>query len=339
MVNDAALADYLRHALPGDGGALRVQPLQGGQSNPTFRVELGSHAYVLRKQPDGPLLPSAHAVDREYRVLTALAATDVPVPRTFLFCADRAVIGTPFFVMEFVAGRHFIDPALPGLSRADRTALWDDVNGVIARLHAVDYQAVGLADFGRPGNYFQRQVDRWTRQYRASETTRIEAMERLIDWLPRNIIADEATSLVHGDFRIDNLIVHPTEPRVVAVLDWELSTLGHPLADLAYHAMAWRLTQAQFRGMAGEDFEALGIPGERDYVATYCRRTGRRAIAAADWQFCVAFSMFRLAAILQGIAKRATVGTSYDPEAEAVGQRARVIAEVAWEQVEAMPRA
>ena len=335
MLDERALAEYLRGRLPGDSGRLTLEPLTGGQSNPTFRLRLGDSSYVLRKQPDGPLLPSAHAVDREYRVMSALAQTDVPVPRTFLYCDDRAVIGTPFFVMAFVEGRHFADPALPQLARGERAALWDDVNAVIARLHRVDPAAIGLADYGRAGNYFRRQIDRWTRQYRASETTRIEAMDRLIDWLPQHVVADEATSIVHGDFRIDNLVVHPTEPRVVAVLDWELSTLGHPLADFAYHVMAWRLTREQFRGMAGEDLGALGVPAEHDYVAAYCRRTGRAGIAPADWEFCVVFSMFRLAAILQGIAHRAILGTSYDADAAAVGERARTIAEVAWRQVDA----
>lgn len=331
----SALRDYLRGRLPTDGGPISVEAFSGGQSNPTFRMRQDGSSFVLRKQPDGELLPSAHAVDREYRVMTALAGTGVPVPRTYLYCDDRGVIGTPFFVMEFVDGRHFPDPALPDLGNDERAALWDDVNAVIARLHTVDYAAAGLADYGRPGNYFERQIGRWSKQYRASETTPIEAMDRLIEWLPQHVIADESTAIVHGDFRIDNLIVHRTEPRVVAILDWELSTLGHPLADFAYHAMAWRLTQAQFRGMAGNDFAALGIPTERQYVDAYCRRTGRPGIDPDDWEFCVVFSMFRLAAILQGIAKRALVGTSAAANAAAEGERARTIAEVAWRSVEA----
>jgi aminoglycoside phosphotransferase (APT) family kinase protein len=330
------LREYLRAHLPPASGPLTIEPLSGGQSNPTYSLQWDAHTYVLRTQPKGVLLPSAHAVDREYRVITALGGTDVPVPRTFCYCGDRGVIGTPFFVMDFADGRQFWDPALPELSAPERTALWNDINAVIAKLHDVDYEAIGLSDYGKPGNYFERQIGRWTKQYRASETERIEAMDRLIEWLPRNILADDQSAIVHGDFRLDNLIVHPVEPRVIAVLDWELSTLGHPLADFSYHAMVWRLTQGQFRGMAGRDFAALGIPTEKDYVQTYCRRTGREDIDPADWAFCVVFSMFRLAAILQGIAKRALTGTSADAGAPAVGARARSIADMAWHQVEVL---
>jgi aminoglycoside phosphotransferase (APT) family kinase protein len=330
------LAAYLREHAPQVRGPIAIEPLTGGQSNPTYRLRADGRSYVLRKQPEGDLLPSAHAVDREYRVITALRDSAVPVPRTLCYCDDRGVVGTPFFVMEFAEGRQFWDPALPELDARHRAALWDDINAVIARLHAVDYAAIGLGDYGKPGSYFERQIGRWSKQYRASETEAIEAMDRLIDWLPRNIIDDDASSIVHGDFRLDNLIVHPTEPRVIAVLDWELSTLGHPLADFSYHAMVWRVTQAQFRGMAGNDFAALGIPTEREYVERYCARAGRERIEPREWEFCVVFSMFRLAAILQGIAKRALVGTSADAGAADVGRRARVIAEVAWHQVERM---
>jgi aminoglycoside phosphotransferase (APT) family kinase protein len=336
MLNESALRNYLRDHLPDAGGPIAVEPLSGGQSNPTFRVRCDSRSYVLRKQPEGILLPSAHAVDREYRVITALGGTEVPVPRTYCYCDDRSVIGTPFFVMEFAEGRHFWDPALPELASAERSALWNDINSVIARLHNVDPAAVGLADYGKAGNYFERQIGRWSKQYRASETERIESMDRLIEWLPQHIPADEVSAIVHGDFRLDNLIVHPVEPRVIAVLDWELSTLGHPLADFAYHVMVWRLSWDQFRGMAGKDFAALGIPGERDYVQLYCRRTGRDRIDPATWEFCVVFSMFRLAAILQGIAKRVLTGTSADADGAQVGARARTIADVAWRQVASM---
>lgn len=337
--NEARLADYLRAHVPGIGASIAIEPIQGGQSNPTYRVRGAHGTYVLRKQPDGELLPSAHAVDREYRVMTALAGTGVPVPPTYCFCEDRSLLGTPFFVMGFAQGRQFWNPALPELAKPERTALWDDINAVIARLHSVDYAAIGLADYGKPGNYFERQIGRWSRQYRASETESIPSMDRLIEWLPHHIVADQASSIVHGDFRLDNLIVHPVEPRVIAVLDWELSTLGHPLADFAYHAMAWRLSQEQFRGMAGQDLAALGIPGERAYVERYCERTGRSPIDPRDWGFCVVFSMFRLAAILQGIAKRAVLGNSADPDAFNVGRRARVIADVAWRAVETMEAA
>lgn len=334
MQNEHALGEYLRTRLPAAAGPVVIEPLTGGQSNPTYRLRWGDAAYVLRKQPEGDLLPSAHAVDREYRVMTALAGTDVPVPRTYCYCDDRSLVGTPFFVMEFAAGRQFWNPALPELPSAQRTALWDDINRVLAALHRVDYAAIGLADYGRPGNYFERQVARWTKQYRAAETVRIESMDRLIEWLPQHVLASEESAIVHGDFRIDNLIVHPTEPRVIAILDWELSTLGHPLADLSYHVMAWRLTQDQFRGMGGNDFHRLGIPTEEEYVAAYCRRTGRATLDPGAWEFCVAFSMFRLAAILQGIAKRAQLGNSADRNAADVGARARTIADVAWGQVQ-----
>ncbi len=334
MFNESALRDYLQPLLPTASGPLAIEPLAGGQSNPTYRLRWGGASYVLRKQPPGELLPSAHAVDREYRVMTALASTGVPVPRTYAYCDDRSIVGTPFLVMDFADGRQFFDPALPELPAAQRTALWDDINAVLARLHGVDYAAVGLGDYGKPGNYFERQVARWTRQYRAAETEPIAAMDRLIEWLPQHVLASDESAIVHGDFRLDNLIVHRTEPRVIAILDWELSTLGHPLADLAYQAMAWRLTLAQFRGMAGNDFHALGLPTEAEYVASYCRRTGRDGIDPLAWEFCVAFSMFRLAAILQGIAKRAEQGNSADANAMEVGARARTIAEVAWRQVE-----
>jgi aminoglycoside phosphotransferase (APT) family kinase protein len=333
MLNEATLREYLRDRLPGADRPLSIEPLRGGQSNPTFRLRFGSQSYVLRKRPEGTLLPSAHAVDREYRVISALAKTDVPVPRTFCYCSDSDVIGTPFFVMDYVEGRVFRDPALPELERPERAALWDDINSVIARLHGVDYDAVGLSDYGKPGNYFERQIGRWTRQYRASETERIESMDRLIEWLPKHIPPGDDTSIVHGDFRIDNLIVHPAEPRVIAVLDWELSTLGSPLADFSYHMMAWRLTQQQFRGMAQCDLAALGIPDERSYRLAYCRRTEREDIDARDWEFYMAFSMFRMTAILQGIARRAIDGTSADPDASEVGKRARAVADVAWNHV------
>jgi len=333
MLQARVVEDYLRQHVPQASGPFELAPISGGQSNPTFRASFGSDSYVVRKQPDGVLLPSAHAVDREYRILSALAGTDVPVPRTYVYCADRAIVGTPFFVMEYLPGRTFWDPALPELDRAQRGALWDDANRVIAALHRLDYQALGLGDFGKPGNYFERQIGRWTRQYRASQTEPIESMDRLIDWLPQAIPADDETTIVHGDFRLDNLLVHPQEPRVVAVLDWELATLGHPLADLSYHVMAWRLTMEQFRGMAGRDHAALGIPSEREYVHAYCRRTGRPDIDPVEWEFYVAFSMFRLAAILQGIARRAVDGNAASAEAAQTGQRARAIADAAWAQV------
>src|SRR5438128_6743856 len=284
------LERYLRERIEGFRGPLSVRQFRGGQSNPTYYLEAGGREYVLRRKPPGKLLPSAHAVDREYRVLAALAAhTTVPVPRPYLLCEDEAVLGTIFYVMDCVHGRIFRDANLGDATPAERRAIYDSLNDVLARLHLVDWKAVGLAEFGRPGDYYARQIHRWSQQYRASETEKIEAMERLMEWLPKNIPASAETTLVHGDYRPGNMIVHPSEPRVVAVLDWELSTLGHPLADLSYHVMAWRLTMAQFRGMAGSDYAALGIPTERDYVDRYCRRVGRAAIDPVDWEFCMAF--------------------------------------------------
>jgi aminoglycoside phosphotransferase (APT) family kinase protein len=321
------LANYLSGRIPAFD-ALQVRQFKGGQSNPTYLIDAGSRRYVLRRKPPGKLLPSAHAVEREYRVMTALAQTEVPVPRTWCLCEDADVIGTAFFVMDHVDGDVHWDPTLPGLVPAERRALWLEINRVIAALHRVDPRAVRLDDYGRPGNYIQRQIERWTRQYRASETERIEAMDNLIDWLPKNIPPGEETAIVHGDYRIDNLIFARGGTRVLAVLDWELSTLGHPLADFAYHLMAWRLSPGQFRGMQGADLAALGIPSEDEYTALYCERTGRERIGDVD--FYVAYNMFRLAAILQGIAKRAIDGTASNARAVETGKRARPTAEAGW---------
>jgi aminoglycoside phosphotransferase (APT) family kinase protein len=328
------LAAYLRAQGRPFEGDLQVEQFAGGQSNPTYLVTAGGERYVLRRKPPGALLPSAHAVDREFRIMRALAHSGVPVPQVIVLCEDPAVIGTAFMLMEYVQGRVFWDATLPGLEAAERLALYDELNRVIAALHAVDYGAVGLADYGRPGNYLKRQIDRWTRQYRAAATEPIEAMERLIEWLPAHVPESDETTVVHGDYRIDNVIFHPTEPRILAVLDWELSTLGHPLADLAYHVMTWRVTPGEFRGMRGADLAALGIPDEAAYVAAYCRRTGRAGIA--DWDYYLAFNMFRMAAILQGILARALQGNAASAEALATGQRARPMAEAGWRQVEQM---
>jgi len=330
----ARLTEYLRGRIPEFAGALDVRQFKGGQSNPTYLIDAGGRKYALRRKPPGPLLPSAHAVDREYRVMTALAGSDVPVPRTWCLCEDPAVIGTPFFVMDCVEGRVFWDPSLPGLEPAERRAIWLEINRVIAALHRVDYRAVGLESYGRPGNYIARQIERWTQQYRASETETIEAMDNLIAWLPSHIPPGDETTIVHGDFRIDNLIFHPSEPKVLAVLDWELSTLGHPLADFAYHLMAWRLGPGQFRGMNGVDLAALGIPSESEYVALYCQRTGRTSVPNVE--FYLAYNMFRLAAILQGIAKRAIDGTAANAQAVETGKRARPTGEAGWALVERM---
>ncbi len=335
-LNLPQLESWLCTNIPGFRPPAVLQRFKGGQSNPTYLMTDGAGTrYVLRKKPDGELLPSAHAVDREYRVIAALGGSEVPVARALGYCADASVIGTAFYVMAFVEGRVLWDPALPDCDRAERTAIYDDMNRVVAALHRVDPAAVGLADYGRSGNFFERQIGRWTRQYQASATEPIPAMERLIEWLPAHVPPDDETGIFHGDLRIDNMIFHPTEPRVLALLDWELSTLGHPLADFAYHALPWRLTAAQFRGMAGTDYASLGIPDERSYLDAYCRRTGRAPVDPAHWEFYLAYSMFRLAAILQGILKRSMDGTASSAEARETGARARPIAEAAWRQVEA----
>jgi aminoglycoside phosphotransferase (APT) family kinase protein len=335
----AALEAHLARHLPGFAGPLSVEQFKGGQSNPTYKLSTPARAYVMRSKP-GPaarLLPSAHAIEREYRVMDALAATDVPVAKMRLLCEDEAVIGRAFYVMEHVEGRVLWDQGLPGATAAERGAIYDEMNRVIAALHRVDPAAVGLADYGKPGNFFARQIGRWTKQYQASITEPIEAMDRLIDWLPRHMPAsalDESqVAIAHGDFRMDNLIFHPTEPRVLAVLDWELSTLGHPLGDFSYHCMAWHIPPGTFRGIGGLDHAALGIPAERDYVRRYCERTGRADADAllADWNFYLAYNLFRLAAILQGIARRVVDGTASSAQARATGAGARPLAELAWQ--------
>ena len=334
------LAAYLRQHLPGFGGELSAQQFSGGQSNPTYLLEAGGQRWVLRRKPPGVLLPSAHAVDREYRVMAALAHSAVPVPHVHLLCEDDSVIGSAFYVMDHVEGRNFLDPSLPGMTPEQRGAIYEEMNRVIAALHGVDHHAAGLAAYGRPGQYLKRQIERWTRQYRASQTgisEPIAAMESLIEWLPMHLPEADETTLVHGDFRIDNLIFHPHEPRVLAVLDWELSTLGHPLADFAYHCMTWRVTPAEFRGLKGHDLATLGIPLENAYVQAYCKRSGRAALA--DWDYFMAFNMFRMAAILQGILHRALHGSAASAEAEQTGRLARPIAEAGWRQVTDQQRA
>jgi len=323
------LEGWMREHIAGFRGPLAAERFEGGQSNPTYKLASGAGPYVLRRKPLGELLPSAHAVDREYRVMRALADTAVPVPKVMALCEDDAVVGSAFYVMEFLDGRIFWDPRLPGLAVAERAAMFQSMNSVIAALHSLDHVALGLAEFGRPGNYMARQVARWSRQYQASETGPQPAMNRLIEWLPRHVPAEGEPRIVHGDYRIDNLIFHPTEPRVIGVIDWELSTIGDPLADFAYHAMAWRVSPELFRGLAGADLAALGIPTEDEYVVAYCARTGRGQVA--DWEFYMVYSLFRMAAIMQGIAKRAIDGTAASSEAVELGRLARPIGEQAWE--------
>jgi aminoglycoside phosphotransferase (APT) family kinase protein len=324
-----SLESWLATHVADYGGPADISCFEGGQSNPTYRLVAPSGSYVLRRKPSGLLLPSAHAIDREFRVLSALAGSGVPVAPVHNYCADETVIGTPFYVMDLVEGRIFWDQTLPGLSRQERGTIFDSMNEMIARLHKLDPASVGLQDYGRPNNFMERQIARWTRQYRASEIDEIPSMNQLIDWLPRHIPGQSGGAIVHGDYRLDNLIIHPSEPRVIAVLDWELSTIGDPIADFAYHAMAWRISPDVFRGLGGVDIGALGIPDEAEYLARYCERTGRATMPS--WEFYMVYSMFRLAAIIQGIAKRAQDGNASSIEAAKVGKATRPIADQAWD--------
>lgn len=327
--DEQALARYLAANVEGFSGPLEVRQFAGGQSNPTFFLTAGERGYVLRKKPPGKLLPSAHAVEREYRVLSALAPTDVPVPRTYVLCEDESVIGQAFYLMEWVQGRIFRDPKLPGMTPSERAAIYDAMNATLARLHAVDYRAVGLEGYGKPGNYFQRQIARWIQQYEASKTEEIESFDALVDWLPRSIPPGDETTIAHGDFRLENMIFHPTEPRVLAVIDWELSTLGHPLADLGYNVMGSFMPEGSHQALGKID-PSSGIPPVDAYVQKYCERTGR---VVPDLRFYVVFAMFRLAAIAQGIAMRARIGSASSDNAAAFGQGARNIADEAWKLV------
>lgn len=332
-IDEGALATYLAGRVPGLVPPIRVTRFAGGQSNPTYRIDSQDGSFVLRRQPPGLLLASAHAVDREFRVLAALGRDNaIPVPRVHLYCEDHEVIGSPFYIMDLVIGRNFWDARLPEVPLEQRRACYRSMIEVLADLHAVDYHSLGLDDYGRPGNYFQRQIARWTRQYQeAPDAGRVPAMETLIDWLPANIPPGEEVSIVHGDYRCDNLIFHPEEPRVVAVLDWELSTLGHPLADLGYHLLPYRMPPLGVTGMLGTDFAAHGLPTEAEYVAWYCELTGRDKIEQLD--FYVAFSLFRLAAIFHGIRGRVIHGTSVNPRAREYAGVVDEVAELALTQV------
>ena len=334
-----ALTHYLDIHLPGFEGPSSAELFKGGQSNPTYKLTTPSKAYVMRAKP-GPvakLLPSAHAVEREFKVMKALQGTGVPVAQMYCLCEDESVIGRAFYVMAFVEGRVLWDQSLPGMTNTERGEIYNEMNRVISALHKVKFAERGLADFGKPGNYFERQIGRWSKQYAASLTTPIPEMDLLMQWLPKNIPQtgrDEAmVSIVHGDFRLDNLMFHPTEPRVLAVLDWELSTLGHPLADFSYHCMAWHIPPGAFRGIGGLDIAALGIPDEADYIQLYCERTGITTPEAlqADWSFYLAYNLFRLAAILQGIAKRVEAGTASSAQAVASAAGAPLLARMAWD--------
>ncbi|TPL50187.1 phosphotransferase family protein [Mesorhizobium sp. B2-4-4] len=330
-LDQAALSPYLEARIPGFAGLSAIEKFKSGQSNPTYLLTAASGCCVLRAKPPGQLLKSAHQVDREFRVMSALSGTAVPVPRMLHLSAENSPIGRMFYIMDFIDGRIFWDPALPeARDNGERAAIYDAMNATLAALHDVDIEAVGLGDFGRPGNYFERQLARWTSQYRASETGAIADMDRLIDWLETHMPADDGrVSLVHGDYRLDNLIFAPDRPKVMAVLDWELSTSGHPFADIAYQCMQWRLPHSSgFRGLGGIDRAALGLPLEEDYVATYCRRRGLTGIG--DWTFFLAFSFFRLAAICQGVYKRALDGNASNPEkARTYGEAVKLLSHLA----------
>ena len=333
-----ALSAWLSTHLEGFKGPLRIEMFKGGQSNPTYKLITPEQSYVMRAKP-GPvakLLPSAHAIEREFAVMRGLYGTEVPVARMYCLCEDESVIGRAFYVMEFVQGRVMWDQALPGMSTEERGAIYDEMNRVIAALHTVKFAERGLAAYGKPGNYFERQIGRWSKQYVASITQPIVEMDKLMEWLPAHIPAgardESVVSIVHGDYRLDNLMFHPTEPRVLAVLDWELSTLGHPLADFSYHCMAWHIPPGSFRGIGGLDVQSLGIPSEDEYIRRYCARTGLTTPDAlkADWNFYLAYNLFRIAAILQGIAKRVEDGTASSAQAVSSGAGARPLAQLAW---------
>ncbi len=326
------LAAWMRTHIAPFTGPVTASKFGDGQSNPTYRITAGEQNYVLRRKPEGTLLPSAHAVEREYRIISALQNSAVPVPKALALCEDASVIGSTFYLMEYVAGRHFSDPALPDQTPETRAGVYAAMNDTIAALHSVDYRKLGLEDYGKPGSYFRRQIDRFTRQYAQSPGDRLADIDLMAATLPQHIPAEEETAIVHGDFRTDNVIFHPTEPRILAVLDWELSTLGHPISDFANHMIIWRLRRADYRFGIGElDFSTCGIPDEAAYRAAYCRRTGRASLPA--WEFCLAFNLFRLSVIVYGIASRARAGIASDAHAERTNARAIALARCGREQL------
>jgi aminoglycoside phosphotransferase (APT) family kinase protein len=327
------LEEYLSDTIPNFKKPLQVKEFKGGQSNPTYQLITPNKKYVLRRKPPGKLLPSAHAVDREYKVITALNSINYAVPETFCLCEDESIIGTIFYVMEMVEGRIIWDPTIPNSSQETRKEIFSAKNKTLAELHNIDYEKIGLADFGRPGNYFARQISRWTKQYLASETQEIKSMQSLIEWLPNNIPGKDETSIVHGDYRIDNMVLHPTETQVLAVLDWELSTLGHPLGDFTYHLMQWFMPDvangAGTQSLSNADLNALGIPSADEYIRMYCEQTNRNEIENIDYY--LAYNFFRLAGILQGIIGRLRDGTAASEHAEAQSDRVRPLADAGWE--------
>ena len=332
LFDEAALAQYLKAELDGFREPIRILQFEGGQSNPTFLLDCGDRKYVLRKKPPGKLLPSAHRIDREYRVMKALAPTDVPVPDMYLLCKDEQVIGTTFFVMEYIEGRLFTDVTLPGLPHQERRAIYSEMNRVLAALHSLDYTAQGLSDFGKPGNYFARQIGRWSKQYVAAQTDDIPSMEKLMAYLPQNVPEDDTICIAHGDYRMENMLFHPNEPKILALLDWELSTLGHPLGDLAYSCWPYHFETTASSSLIGISGLETGIPTEAEFVEEYCRRTGRAGIP--NWNFYMAFAFFRLASILQGVYKRGLMGTASSTLALERGKLARKTSDLAWSFIE-----
>ncbi|MDB5971001.1 MAG: phosphotransferase family protein [Hydrocarboniphaga sp.] len=327
----ATLERFLRLKLPGLQGGMRLQRIGGGQSNPTFFVDFDNRRLVLRKQPGPDILPGAHAVDREARIMHALAATDVPVPVVLFFHAERDIVGTPFYVMECLEGRVFASYELPGVTPAERRQMYRSMAETLARLHNVDFAAIGLGDYGKPGNYFQRQINRWGKQWRDTKVSDNPSLERLLEWLPANIPPGDESSIAHGDYRAGNLMFHPTEPRVIAVLDWELSTLGHPLADLAYHCIAWHTAADEYYGLRGLELAALGIPSEAEHIADYYRVSRRQEPIQ---QFHFVFALFRIAVIFEGIAARARQGIAVADNAEQVGRLGAVFSQRAMQLVD-----
>ncbi len=329
--DEARLAAWMTEQVPGFAGPMQVEQFKGGQSNPTYRLRTPGRDYVLRRKPPGDLLKGAHAVEREARVMAALGHVGYPVPRIHALCTDDGVIGSWFYVMDLVEGRIFWDSSFSVLPREERAAMSDAMNAALADLHRIDPAAVGLADYGRPNGYVARQLDRWSKQYLADELAgRHPAMDQLVEWLQEHLPESDETSITHGDFRVDNMIFHPTEPRVLAVLDWELSTLGHPLADFAYHVMMFRMPPDILGGLKGIDLCAAGLPDEHDYVAAYCRRTGRASIP--DLDYYIVFNMFRFAAILHGIKGRVARGTAASAEGKIMGERFARVATLGWDE-------
>jgi len=322
-----SLGKYL-NALGLCKGAIELSQLTGGQSNPTFKIGDGNSYYVLRKKPGGILLPSAHAVDREHRVMKALESTDVPVPQMLAYCDDESIIGTAFFIMEYLDGRVFAGQSLPGLAVSERQQIYEQMNLTISAIHRLDYVSLGLESFGKPGNYFARQITRWSRQVREANIPIPDSLNKLMGWLPEHIPPEDETSLIHGDFRMDNLIFHKTDLRIIGVLDWELSTLGNPLADFAYQCMAWRIPPTLWRGIQGLDLLALGIPSESEYIAMYEKQVGRSI--SEHWPFLMAYNLFRISAILHGITKRAMDGNANASDAIENGAKAGALSDLGW---------